>query len=401
LSSTADIVIIGAGIQGASVAYHLSSLAGDARVVVVERAAQAGTGATAASAAMVMHQTGDEQITRLAKLSLSRYSSLSDALGVDIGFQETGSILFSADAALSARLADLAAFQQRLGIPTESISANDIRRLTNDLIHSNDMLVASYCSTDGYVDPETVVAGYLDNAKSSGVELRLHTQASGIVMRGESVAGVQLENGDVLSTPCVINCAGSEARRVGGWVGIELPITSSRRNMMVLEAPPGPGDLPFPIVEDFDTEWYFRKHPRGILMGIGPTEVVPDTEGVSQPAYNPVHEGDVVAYLETHAPSLLPLRQILSWAGDRPMIDGAIEGTRGGVDALPILGGVAGLDGYFHSCGWGAFGVTLAPIGGELTAQAVCGERPTVDLAPFAWERFADQLTNSRPVHDG
>jgi sarcosine oxidase subunit beta len=387
MNVTADIVIIGAGIHGASVAYNLALRIPDTKVVVIDSANAAATGATAASAAMVMHQTDDEEVTKLAHLSIQRYASLHEELGVDIGYHRTGSILFSTQRAASQRLTSLAEYQQQLGIDTRVIDGAEAAKLSGGFLDGRDIVTATYCAADGYVLAPLVVRGYLDYAQSRGTTFLPSTTASGIKLRDGRVVGVCVGPREMIATECVINCAGSRARDVGKWIGIDLPIKRSHRNMLLLERT-APYHAGFPIIEDVDTEWYFRAHREGVLMGVGPTSWLNDDHAESEPPYDPAYEDAAAEYLRKRVPSLLPLKKVRGWAGSRPMLDPGITGLREDPDGLPIVGGVAQVGGYYHSCAWGAFGVTLGPIGGELTAQVVCGEKPTVDLAPFGWERF-------------
>lgn len=385
--TAADIVVIGAGIHGASVAYNLSRRLCDAKIVVLDQAA-AGAGATAASAAMLMHQTDDEDITRLAHLSIDRYRALAETLNVEIGLRQTGSILFSTTAQTSKRLVELAKYQQSLGIATIVIDGNEAEALSGGFLSGAGIVTATYCESDGYVIAPAVVDGYLDYATSHGTTFRPHTAACGIVIDDDHIAGVVLEGDELIETSCVVNCAGSRARDVGRWAGVELPIKRSHRNMLLLKAH-RPNHHTIPIVEDVDSGWYFRQHPDGILMGVGPTNWLDDDRASFDATYDPRYEAAATQYLSVRAPSLLPFTTLRTWAGSRPMLDPVVVRVREGLDGHPIVGGVADIGGLYLSCAWGAFGVTLAPIGGELAAQAICGEKPTVDLAPFSWARFA------------
>ncbi|HEY3946544.1 MAG TPA: FAD-dependent oxidoreductase [Solirubrobacteraceae bacterium] len=387
----ADIVVIGAGIHGASVVHSLSRRLPDAQIVVIDLG-DAGMGATAASAAMLMHQTDDEDLTRLAQLSIERYASWADSGDLKIHFNLTGSILFSTTATASKRLQDHIRYQQALGIPTTEIDGDTVEALTKGLISRSGILAASYCESDGYVVAREVVDGFLGYAIDRGATFRPRAAASNIVVEDGQVAGVVLENGDTLTTNCVVNCAGAKAREIGQWAGIELPIKRSHRNMLLLKAARAPLDA-FPIVEDLDSGWYFRQHPEGVLMGVGPTNWLDDDDAKLDATYNPQYEEAAIEYLSERAPSLLPFSAIRTWAGSRPMLDPVMLKVREGTDGHPIVGGVADVGGLYLSCAWGAFGVTLAPIGGELAAQAICGEKPTVDMAPFSWARFASDRT--------
>ncbi len=389
MTDTADFVIIGAGIQGASAAYHIAKRR-NGRVVVIEKDRPA-TGATAASASMVMHQTGNPRLTDLALRAFDSYRLLTDELDTDIEFHTTGSILFASSASGAQKLEEIALYQRQAGIPTEILTADEIRGKTNGLIENESIVLGIYCALDGYINPEKAVEGYLAAARQFGAEVRPHVRATGLSLSDGRIVGVNTERDGEIATDCVINCAGNWASDVGAWARVELPLQSNRRNVLILKPHrmlPGR----FPIVEDYEDGWYVRHHADGVLLGVGPTKWIADSEREQSPAYDPIFEDQTKQFVDTYAPYLSPLQIVGSRAGDRPMIHADIRTVDGIPDELPIIGGVPNTAGYFHSCGWGAFGITLGPVGGELIAQVVCGEQPAVDLAPYEWTRFASQL---------
>jgi sarcosine oxidase, subunit beta len=390
MTEIADVVVIGAGIQGASAAYQLC-LRDTGRVLVLEQG-MPGRGATAASAAMIMHQTGSAFTTELAQRSLCRYDGLHDELGVDIGLTRTGSVLFSASAVGRDRLAAVADHQRSLGIVTETLSEEHLHKQSGGLLAAGAGLTGIHCPADGYVDAQAVVDGYLSAAQRHGAEVRERARVATIALDGDRVVGVETDDGSMIATECVVNCAGPWAREIGAQIGVALPIRRNQRNMIILKRHGASTTEIFPILEDFDHEWYFRHHDTGVLLGIGPTSWVVDGTIAGDPIYDAQYEPATQEYLTRYAPSLLPVTKLEQWAGHRPMIDPAMQTADGTPDDLPIIGGVPGLAGYFQSCGWGAFGVTLAPVGGELIAQMICQETPAVDVTPVRWERFSDRF---------
>lgn len=389
MTRAADFVIVGAGIQGASAAYHVARRQ-KGRVLVVEEDRPAG-GATAASASMVMHQTGDPHLTDLALRSFEHYRRFATELEANIEFQTTGSILFASSEAGAKTLADIASDQQRVCIPTELLSAADIRDHTSGLVDNEEIVRGMFCPLDGYINPALAVDAYLAGARRFGAEIRLHVRATSITLSNNRVVAVNTDQDGEIATDCVINCAGNWARDVGAWAGVDLPLQSNRRNVLVLK-PHRVLPRRFPIVEDHEHGWYVRHHPDGVLLGIGPTRWISDANRERTPPYDPCYHEQTEHYVRSCSPYLYPLDIVERRAGDRPMIHPDVRTPAGTPDDLPIVGAVPTVAGYFHSCGWGAFGITLGPIGGELIAQVVCGETPEVDLARYEWSRFADQL---------
>lgn len=386
LERTADVVVIGSGIQGASVAYHLAQ--SGVRDVVVVESYKKGGGSTEASAAMVMHQTGVEATSHLAKLSIAKYDQFQSELGIDVGYRVSGSIVFATTPAGAEDLQRRVAMQNRLGIPSELLSAEQIAARAGHLIRAEGILGGSACDADGYVDAKRVVDAYLDRAGELGASLHQFTPATAILTDRERVVGIRVGDGHSISTPIVVNCAGAWARDVGRMAGVSLPIRNNKRNIVVVAAR---NTEAYPIMEHSEGEWYFKPHFNQVLIGIGPTRWVDDADRIYPADFDHVAIQQTNSYLIARAPSLYPARVLDRWAGYRPMIDPTLRTVDNPdrPDELPILGPVPGLLGYYNCCAWGAFGVTLGPIGGEILARLVVGEPPPIDLDKFTANRFA------------
>ena len=379
MRKSADVVIIGGGIQGTSVAYHLAKK-GIRDTVLVEMDTL-GSGSSGLSAAMLMHQTGQEQTTKLALISIKEYRSYSKKFEIDISFRKTGSICFATEPQKADELRKRIEMQNRIGIATETLDGSGVSKLA-PLIKEDGIIVATYCEQDGYIDPYSVVNAYAQEARKLGVEINLRVKALNIKTSGRKVVGVEtkgVETGSAyIETPVVINAAGALAGQVAEWVGIHLPIMNKKRNIVFLA--PRPPLEPFPIVEDVVTEWYLRPDGKNIMVGVGPQEEVGYIPDTLRPGFDESCLYKLGEYIEHRAPALMETAVMGShWAGVRCMTS----------DELPILGPVDGVEGFLNCCGWSGFGITLAPVGGMLLAEFVAhGKSSTAEINPFLLKRF-------------
>ncbi len=379
IKKTADIVIIGAGIIGPSTAYHLAT-AGVRNIAVID-AYTAGGEATRATAAMVMHQTGVLETTKLANLSIDKYKKLKNELGIDIGLVNNGSIIFTSTQSGKEKIEKQAIMQNSVGVKTEVIDNKFIGKETRQLINGKNILSGIYCSGDGYINASLAVHGYLQKAKEYGTRIYENTIVTKIILENNEVKAVETDRGDKIYTNTVVNCAGAWAKDLAALVGLDVPIKANKKNVAVLENKQF--KFQFPIVEDFDFGWYFRPINEGILVGFGFGDWVEDKDRVSFPPFDTEKIENLKKYIEVRSPKLSEkLNIIYTNAGYRPMIDPKFG------DGLPIIGPVDGIKGYYNNCGYGEFGITLAAIGGELISQIILNKATSVDIKPFLLSRF-------------
>lgn len=389
LPASAEVIIIGAGIQGVSTAYHLVT-AGVDDLPILEAGKPAVSGSTPRSAAMLVHQTGIPDTTTLAMQSIQQYSNLQEA-GYDIGLRRTGGVLFATTARGARDLREQAAQQQSLGLPTQVLGAQEVAELTGGVLNVDDIEVGIYCEREGYLDPRKLVRTYLqlidDASKRHGVSspVRPFIRATRINASKGRVRSVDTATKETIECRAVVNCGGVEARRLASHIGIPLPIQSSLRCLAIL----GRADL-FPedhvLIEHLEEEWYFRPHGKGVLVGFGPHEWVEDDDTVDDPEFDESLWADLNSYLTRFLPRMFPYTVVDRWAGYRPLL----RTTLGAADDLPILGPDKRVDGYFNCNGVGAYGVTLGAICGELVAEAVLGSAPASEgIAGYSSERFS------------
>lgn len=373
---TADVIVIGAGVQGASLAFHLARRG--ARPLVVERSTIA-AGATGRSSGLVRMHYDMLADVRIAHESLAWFRDWDERVGGDCGFTKTGFVqLVGAAKAelLRANVAD----QQAIGIRTEVVTAERIRELV-PILDIADGEVGAYEPESGYADPTAVAMGFVRAAREAGARLVQGAEVLAIETAGDVVTGVQTSKGS-FSAPVVVNAAGGWAGRVAALAGMSIPVRVWRHDIAYLGAPPSV-PIPFPVVIDDANAMYFR--PEGselVLVGL---------EDHTESDASPDRETDSVeaGFLERVTDRIV--RRIPG------LRDGTFRSAHSGQDGLtpderPILGsaGSAGPAGFYLDCGHSGTGFKTSPAIGLAMAELILdGTSRTVDLSPFTLERFA------------
>lgn len=370
LPKTADIVIIGGGVMGASTLYHLAAR-GVTRVLLLEKEDFFGTGATGRCAGGVRYQFGTEINVRLSQASLPMLERFEAEIGQAIDYRKTGYLFLLTNEADVATFRHNVAMQHRLGVPTEWLSGDEIRRRL-PLMRLDDVLAGTFFGEDGLVDPNGVVMGYIGAAQRLGAQAVAGTPVTGLRVVNGRIAAVNTPAGTI-AAPVVINTAGPWAGLVSAMAGVELPIIPLRRQMFTTTALPQiPPDFPFVI--DFAQSLYFHREGDGLLIGMSnPHE---------QPGFDQrVDEDWELVNMET-AVTRLPL---LDQAGLVSRWAGLYEVTP---DAHPIFGATP-VSGFYVCGGFSGHGFMHGPIAGKLMSEIVLdGQAVTVDVAALDLARF-------------
>jgi sarcosine oxidase subunit beta len=366
----AHVVIVGGGVIGASIAYHLAAK-GVRDVIVLERD-RLGGGSTSRNAGGVRLQFSTEVNVRLSLRSLPRLERFADEMGVDPGFRQVGYLfLVSSDR-------DAAAFERslqlwsRLGIPARRLDQGQVHALFPE-IRVDDVRFATFCEKDGYLDPTSLLNGYVARAREKGVRFR----------EGEAVTNVDLADGRIaavrtptttIATPTVVNAAGPWAGDVGRLVGLDLPITPLRRQIFVTDPIAGL-DRDFPLTVEMATSFYFHRESGGVLMGM------------ADPADKPGFDDSVNwAFLPTIVERALDRMPALEKANVKTGWAGFYEDTP---DKHPILGHIASVPGFVCAAGFSGHGLMHAPATGEAIAELIVDGKSTLDISALSYDRFA------------
>jgi sarcosine oxidase subunit beta len=374
MQKTAQVVVIGAGIVGASVAYHLTKR-GCRDVVILEQAESEVTGSTARSAAGVRHQFSSEVNVRLSLYSIERLRHFQEEIGADPGLRQVGYLFLISDPADWAAYQQSVAMQQRLGADVRLLSSSDAATIIPEL-NTTGLLGATFGPRDGYCDPHAIAMGYLAQARAAGAQLLRSTPATGFQIKTGRVVGVETPHGSI-SCAYVVNAAGSWAGEVGRLAGLGIPVQPYRRCVYVTEpfhaVPPG-----IPLTIDVTTGFYMRKEHDSLIFG------------KSNPAEPPSHNTTVDwEWLDQVLEDGLGRFPILERAGlaEKQCWAGSYEITP---DHMPILGQHPQLAGYVDASGFSGHGVMHAPATGLLMAEEILdGRAHSINIDELRIERFA------------
>lgn len=373
MSSTADVIIIGGGVQGASLAFHLARRG--VRATVIERQFVA-AGATGRSSGLVRMHYDTEVDSRLAWESFKYYRSWREMVGGECGFTRTGFLQIVGAEQAQALRANVA-MHQRIGIAAFVITADDVRRLAPSFAIA-DVEHAAYEPESGYAMPSDAAGALMAAARDRGARLAQGCAVTGISVLGGKVAGVETTQGAFFA-PVVVNAAGAWAGRINSMVGLELPFDTWRHDTMFVVRPAEIGPS-HPTVIDFPNELYFR--PEGQLTLVGLEDGNPLGESP---------DGDT----DRAKPGFVE-RAIDRICRRVPIMErGGLQSAHGGYDGItpdqhPILG-AAGPDGFYLDCGHSGTGFKTAPAVGLCMAELIVdGAAKTIDISSLAPGRFAE-----------
>jgi len=373
LPDTADVVIIGGGVMGASAAYHLASR-GCPNVVLLEKAQFLGSEATGKCAGGIRYQFSTEINVRLSLLSLPLLDRFEAELGQPIDLHRTGYLFLLDNRGDLATFERNVAMQNRLGVPSRILSRDEAAALA-PLIRMDDIVGAAWHVGDGLADPSGVVQGYAAAARRSGARLFTGVMALGIRVERGRVAAVETSDGTI-ATRHVVNAAGPWAGQVAALAGVDLPIVPLRRQIAVTTPlPQVPPEFPFVI--DFSRSLYFHREGRGILTGQSNPD---ETSGFDQSVDH--------AWTERHLDAAMLRFPLLARAGLLREWAGLYEVTP---DAHPVIDTLADPAGFTIVAGFSGHGFMHGPIAGLLVAEMILGgQSHSLDIHQLRFSRFAE-----------
>jgi len=425
MSETADVVIIGSGIVGSSVAYHLAQQ-GCTNVLVIEREAHQGKGSTGKSMGGVRAQFSTAVNIQMSRYSIDFFSRFDEVVGHPADYRAHGYLFCATSEQQLDYLIANRARQLALGVGNvETVSRDDIAKVLPQL-RVDDIIGGTFCQTDGFVDPHSVMMGFMLNARERGVRLWLDTDVTGIevepaktvpaptgtagvppamsaqregsdgsVLSGNvtsaggtpavpvncdpvtrRVMGVMTSRGFV-STRIVVNAAGPWAAQVARLAGVDLPLQPLRRQLVPTEPFDG---LPqrFPMVIDMSTGFHFRREGKGILLAWNDPDETPGFKTEFDPAF--------VEKILTRAAARVPclaeaeVNPRRAWAGLYEMTP----------DHHAIIGESPGVAGLYFVNGFSGHGVMHSPASGRITADLILhGHSDLIDASQLSVSRFA------------
>lgn len=371
LPSTADVVIIGGGVMGASTAYHLC-LKGCQNVLLLEREPFFGSQATGRCAGGIRYQFSTEINVRLSLLSLPMLDRFEEETGQPIDRRRTGYLFLLTSQESLSSFQETVAMQRRLGVRTEWLTPEEIATRVPHL-NLDGVLAGTNHADDGLADPNSVVQGYVSGARRLGAKLLTDVEVTDIQVQDNKIRGVMTNEGYV-SAPYVVNAAGPWAGVVGKMAEVDIPIVPLRRQIAVTgPLPEVPTDFPFVI--DFDQSLYFHPEGDGLLTGMSnPNEKIGFDQAVD-PEWELIHFDAAMKRL----PMLEQAGIASRWAGLYEVSP----------DAHPMLGRIPQVEGLYCIGGFSGHGFMHGPICGLLLAEEVLdGAAHTLDISSLYIDRF-------------
>ena len=373
MATRAQVVIVGAGVVGASVAYHLA-LRGCTNVLVIEKEEAEISGSTARSAAGVRHQFSNATNILLSRYSIEKLRTFDQEVGGHAELHQVGYLFLVNDQATWEQYRRNVALQRELGIRVELLTPAEAARFVPSL-RTDDLVGATFGPDDGYCDPYGIALGYLRAAQSMGVRLQRATAVTGFDLANGQLTGVQTTQGPV-ACEIVVNAAGPWAGNVAALAGLQVPVRPFRRNIyMTTPFPQISG--PIPLTIDVGSGFYMRHEGQSILMGkSNPAEPSSFVQTVDWEWLDQVIEAGLYRFpiLEQAG-----LAESQCWAG-------LYEITP---DNNPILGRHPDLPGYVDASGFSGHGIMHAPATGLLIAEEILdGHAHTITIDELRINRF-------------
>ncbi|NIM19201.1 MAG: FAD-dependent oxidoreductase [Candidatus Latescibacteria bacterium] len=370
MNRTADMVIIGGGVNGVACAYYLARR-GMKNIVLFEKG-YLGYGATGRCGGGIRQQWGMDENIILARDSVRMFEKLSHELGFNIFFRQGGYLILISDERDYDLISKTIPRQNELGVPAELLEPKDIASLVPGL-NLKTIIAGAYCPTDGTAYPYAVLWGYAEAAKRRGVDIRLHTEVLIISRKSGGTYEVTTTNGTV-HTPRILNVAGAATRNTASMLGIVIPTKPYRHEIAVSEPLKSFLD---PMVISIRKGFYFSQSLRGeIVGGIGD----PDEPSSSSTASSPEFLFRYAEALRKTFPALGKVRIIRQWAGLYDVSP----------DARPIIGTVDGVDGYYHACGFSGHGFMLSPVVAKLLSELITTGKTSIPIDSLNLKRFSE-----------
>ena len=368
LPESADVVVVGGGVMGASTAFHLAEAGVD--VLLLERGDLAG-GSTSRAAGGVRANFSDELNIRLGQRSLEKFAAFPERPGQNIDLHISGYLFVLTTPEEESLFRDSVALQNSLGVESRIVDVEEACRLS-PLLNPEGVIAAAWSPHDGHCAPESVVLGYASGARRHGATVRTGVSVTNIHMSGAEITAVETSEG-VVRTSCVINCAGAWSPQIAEYIGLDLPVVPYRRELLVTEPMADPVSMAFTI--EYGTSLYWHREGPGILTGFSDRST-PAGFDISRDSS---FAEKLAELAEVRAPALLDLGVQTGWAG-------LYEVTP---DHNALLGEATNVSRFLYATGFSGHGFLQGPAIGEILRDLYLGREPFVDVSPLDVERFA------------
>ena len=369
MKKTADVVIIGGGIIGLSIAYYLA-LKKAGRIILFEKG-QLGEGSTGRCVGGIRIQFSTEINIRFSLESLRTFEQFEEEFGVNPEFKRVGYLFLATTKEEMEIVRNNIRLQKKFNIPVELLDPEKIVGRW-PYLRMDDILGGTFCSWDGYAGPSEILSGFANGAKRAGVKICEGMEIVGISVVKGKIHDVKTKD-EAIFTPLVINAGGPYAASIGEMAGIEIPVKPLRRQIFIT-APFHLSDHPIPLTIDLHRGWYFRQEGDGLLLS-GPLD--------REPSFNLNIDYEAMAETSENAmyrvPALKKARLARGWAGLYEISP----------DHHAILGKAPGIEGFILANGFSGHGFQHSPAVGRVIAELIVdGEATTIDISSLSIERF-------------
>lgn len=377
MRKTADVVVIGGGINGCCSAYYLARR-GAGNVVLLEKGYIA-SGPTGRSSGIVRQHYTQKTLSEMARDSVKVWQNFSEMIGGDAGFVQCGAIFVCGSEGADA-LARTVRMQQGIGIDVDLLSADDLRKMEPELF-ADDIKCGAYELGGGYADPALAANNFCEAAQRAGVEVLKRTEVLGIDVEHGQVRAVRTNKGDI-STRAVVNVAGVWGTHIAQMVGIKIPIKVSRHPVVILQRPSS-WRTPTPVWVDLVTGWYFKPERNTGIM-VGSVQDIDDEISIEDHSTVPSYEE-----IETFSAATLKRFPVME--------EGLAQGGWAGLydvtpDWQPIISAVPEIQGFYCAVGFSGHGFKIGPAVGMIVSDLVIGGRcDKYDINLFRYSRFLEK----------
>lgn len=376
----ADVVIVGGGVMGTSIAFHLAE-AGVRNIVLIERA-ELGRGSSAKPLGGVRATFSDPANIILGQRSLRSFENFNDRFKTDIGLRKVGYLFLCRSEAELLACEQSTHIQNRLGSNSRMVSPTQAVEI-NPFLREEALVGASFSPEDGFAEPEKVVRAYAQAARSLGVHILEHTEVMDVSTASSSISAVTTNRGTI-HTSAVICCAGAWSQRIGEMVDVNLPVTPVRRQIgMTPQLSTPMPTVPFTL--DLSTTMYFHNYANGMLLGISNSD--------QKPGFNRdfTHEWlyEFNAAARICAPALAEPELAQGWAG-------LYENTP---DHNALIGASKAVQGFYYATGFSGHGFLQGPAVGELIRDLYLDRESFIDHSSFSADRFTEAAKLFQEVH--
>ena len=370
MKNSAEVVIIGAGISGCSIAYNLAKK-GVKNVVVIEKSYIC-SGSTGRCGAGVRMQWGTEMNCKIGKKSIEFYEHANEILEYerDVEFKQSGYLLIADTDKEIEQFKKNIEVQHACGIPSKMLSLDEAKEIV-PYLNTSGLKGAAFCEKDGFLNPFHTTDAFYSAAKRLGVEFNTFTEVTKIKVENDKVVGVETNKG-YISTNCVVNATNGWSKGISEMVGVDVPVYSERHQILVTE-PVEP--LQGPMVMSFGLNLYVQQSPHGsFIMGRGDANEPRDLRMTS--SWHFIEE--MAKTVDNILPPISKLRVIRQWAGLYNMTP----------DKQPIYDKAENVEGFYMAIGYSGHGFMFGPITGVVMSEMILGEKPTIDVSMLNLNRF-------------